>query len=258
MAFRNIRKWAQAQLFQSNPMINEYFPETVKFSVGALRDFLNRYPFVYVKPDGGGQGKGIIRIGLKTDGLYSVRGYSTQGKPFSLEVYDLNQIKEIIQPTSFDEEHRIFILQQGITSISKDGVPSGIRVHTQKVKNKWVASGILGKVVSSEDGIVNRNRGAQAIPIEEFLTHHAGMDKKKAKKVEKEIRYISLKVSQAFSKGYPWCEECGIDIGLDPSGKPWIFEVNTIPSTAFFYQLPDKSMWRQIMNNRKQNKKEKQ
>jgi glutathione synthase/RimK-type ligase-like ATP-grasp enzyme len=248
---RNIKKWAQAQLIINDSVISKYFPETVQFSVEALQDFLNRYPFVYVKPDGGGQGKGIIRISSKTNGVYHVQGYSNNGEDISEKVNDLNQIKKMIQPTIFYEKHRSFILQQGINSISKDGLPLGIRVHTQKVQDKWMCSGMLGKLVSSEDGIVNRNRGAWAIPIRKLLTSHAGMDEKKAQEIENEITHISLKVSKLFADKYSWCEECGIDIGLNEVGKPYIFEVNTIPSTAFFYQLPDKSIYRQIFNNRR-------
>jgi hypothetical protein len=248
---RNIRKWAQAQVIMNDSMLSKYFPETVQFSIEALQGFLNHYPFVYVKPDGGGQGKGIIRISSQSNGLYRVQGYSPKGEDISKEVNDLNQIKNIIQPTKFYEKHRSFILQQGINSISKNGLPLGIRVHTQNVQNEWVCGGILGKLVNSEDGIVNRNRGAWAIPIRELLTNHAGMDEKKAKETENKITHLSLKTSKAFTDKYPWCEECGIDVGLDAVGQPWIFEVNTIPSTKFFYELPDKSMYRQIFNNRR-------
>ncbi|MBS4173956.1 YheC/YheD family protein [Bacillus sp. FJAT-49736] len=278
----NIKKWKQAQLITSDSTVSKYFPETVQYSTQALEDFLGRYRFVYVKPDGGGQGKGILRISSKSfssriasiikmvlkprlflanlstlfaNRLYKVQGFSTKGENIAVEITDLKQVKKIIQPTPFLDKYRSFILQAGINSISKDGLPLGIRVHTQKVNNEWIRSGILGKMVNSEDGIVNRNRGAWAIPFREFVIQQAGMDEKKATELENEITMISLKVSKIFGVKYPWCEECGIDFGIDQNGQPWIFEVNTIPSIAFYSELADKSMYRQIINNRRRRKK---
>ncbi|MDZ5473685.1 YheC/YheD family protein [Bacillus sp. 31A1R] len=248
---KNIRKKKQAEILMSDPMVSKYFPESIEFSTEALQDFMSRYDSVYLKPDGGGQGRGIIRVSKEENGMYSLKGYTPTGKDLSIKASNLRAIKEVIQPNAFFEKHRKYVIQQGINSLSQNGQPLGIRVHTQKLKNNWVRSGILGKMVNSEDGIVNRNRGAWAIPIRELLTDYAGMDVNKAIQIENEITTISIKASQLFAEHYPWLDECGIDIGLSQDGQPWIFEVNSNPSIAFFYQLPDKTMARGIFRNRR-------
>ncbi|EKN70697.1 hypothetical protein BABA_04629 [Neobacillus bataviensis LMG 21833] len=110
---------------------------------------------------------------------------------------------------------------------------------------------MLGKLSAGNDRIVNRHRGAKAVSISDLLENYILLEHSLARRTEEYAAFIGVQAGKVYGKEYPWCKECGIDLGIDPDGRLWIFELNTTPSVAFFYQLDDKSSWKQIVNNRK-------
>lgn len=248
---RNIGKWEQANLFMNDPILSRCFPTTKQYSNADLLELLSEFKAVFIKPDSGGQGRGIIRVSKVAQGGIYITGYSLQGKTVNEIIGKIEDLHSIIQPYSKFQRILPYVIQEGIQSITPIGQSSGIRVHVQLVNGKWVVGGMLGKLIDSNDGIVNRHRGAKAVSISDLLENYMKLDHTIARRTAEYAAFICLQAAEVFGKEYPWCTDCGIDLGIDTSGKLWIFELNTTPSVAFFYQLEDKSIWRQIINNRK-------
>jgi hypothetical protein len=246
-----INKWVQAEKIKQSPDIAQHYPETELYSSDKLQDFLNRYPFVYIKPIGGREGKGVIRIGKNSTGSYTINGYTITGSKIDREINSFEKAIDILHSFYFRKSYPKSIIQQGISSMTPDGQALGVRVHIQYVQGGWILGGMLGKIGNSDDGIVNRNCGAWALPIRQLLLQHLQMDEQQAQKLEMEIGEICLEAGNIFHNEYDWLVECGIDIGIDQSRKVWIFEVNMRPSIKFFKQLEDQSIYNQILKNRK-------
>ncbi|WML39232.1 YheC/YheD family protein [Neobacillus sp. OS1-2] len=245
-----INKWEQAVRLKQNPLTSRNFPETEVFSEDVLQEFLNRSSFVYVKPIGGREGKGVIRISKNSNGIYSINGYTNTGSKMDKECFNMEEVLTFLYSNHIQKSLPNYIIQQGISSFTADGQALGVRVHIQYVKDQWVLGGMLGKLGNQEDGIVNRNRGARALPIRELLLLHLHMNQQEARVVEEKIELLCLEAGRVFHAEHDWLKECGIDIGIDPSGEVWIFEVNMRPSIKFFYHLEDKSVVNQIKKNR--------
>lgn len=245
-----INKWAQAVKLKQNPLTARNFPETEVFSGDTLKEFLNRSSFVYVKPIRGREGKGVFRIGKTSNGTYSINGYTNNGSKLDKNFFSLEEVIDFLYSSYIQKSLPNYIIQKGISSFTPDGQALGVRVHIQYVQDKWVLGGMLGKLGNRDDGIVNRNRGARALPIQELLLQHLQMNHQQTKKIEEKIEIICLEAGRVFHAEHDWLQECGIDIGIDQSGEIWIFEVNMRPSIKFFYHLDDKSIVNQIMKNR--------
>jgi uncharacterized circularly permuted ATP-grasp superfamily protein len=250
----NIGKWEQAELLMNDLILSKSFPATEQYSKEGLLIFLDKFESVFIKPESGGQGRGIMRVSNEQGGGTHILGYSLQGKPIDKVIGNIEELHTILQPFAKFNRFRPYIIQEGIQSLTPAGQSLGIRVHVQLMNEKWVVGGMLGKLVDNGDGIVNRHRGARAVTIRDLLVDYLMMDPQLAIETEEHASLICIQAAEVFAKKYPWIRDCGIDLGIDASGKLWIFELNTTPSVAFFYQLEDKSIWRQIINNRKSRK----
>ncbi|WP_163583086.1 YheC/YheD family protein [Gracilibacillus saliphilus] len=248
----SINKWSQTLKIKQNPLLSQHYPETVLYSSDNLNDFLNRYAFIYVKPISNCKGRGVVQVGTNTNGQYTVKGYTITGSKVDRELNSLEAVIMFLHSIYRRKlNSNLYIIQQGISSVTPDKLALGVRAHIQYVQGKWVLGGMLGKLADIDSGIVNRNRGAWALPIRQLLLQHLQMDQQQAEKLEKEIERICIEVGKVFGENRR-IVECGIDIGIDQLGKVWVFEVNLIgPSIEFFSYLKDKSIFNQILENRR-------
>lgn len=246
-----INKWEQTVKLKQNRITSQNYPESELYSDEVLRDFLNRYPFVYVKLIYGSRGRGVMRIGENADGGYTINGYTASGSKIVKEFESLEELTKTTHSLYLKNSFSKYIVQQGISSFTSDGMALGIRVHVQYVQGKWVVGGMHGKIGNLDDGVVSRNHGARALPVQQLLVQHLQMDQQQVQKTETNIERLCLEAASIFHREHDWLLECGIDIGIDHEGKIWIFEVNMRPSIKFFYYLEDKSIAEQLVMNRK-------
>ncbi|MBS4173955.1 YheC/YheD family protein [Bacillus sp. FJAT-49736] len=246
-----INKWEQALIFREHPTLCRHYPSTERLTDNRINEFLNHYPFVYVKPVGGREGRGVIRIEKNMNGSYTVNGYTYKKEKINKEFSNLEEVIAFLHYSNVKKSLPSCIIQQGISSLTPNGQALGVRVHIQSIGDKWVLGGMLGKLGSQDDGIVNRNCGAKALLVRKLFVEHLQMNEAKAQALENNIQEICLEAGKVFREQYDWIVECGINIGIDRNGDVWIFEVNMRPSIKFFYELEDQTVVHQILENRK-------
>jgi hypothetical protein len=146
-----------------------------------------------------------------------------------------------------------YIVQEGIQSFTPNGRPISVRVHVQLLKGEWVIGGMytnIGSQLATDNGIMNYHRDSTIITIDELLSLHYQMDKKKKKEILGCIEKVSISAAKVIASKYP-NREYGIDLGLNKEKKPILFEVNTTPGISGFAGLEDNSIWKNIVKNRK-------
>ena len=57
-----ISKWAKTEALLVHDSIKPYIPRTMRMTAGNLRDMLEQLRMVYVKPDKGTYGGGVMRV----------------------------------------------------------------------------------------------------------------------------------------------------------------------------------------------------
>ncbi|CAH2714592.1 hypothetical protein BACCIP111895_01764 [Neobacillus rhizosphaerae] len=247
-------KWKQSLLLQQNPITAKFIPETTKYSLENLLDFISRYDFVYVKYNSAGQGRAMYKVYKRKDEHYCFNGFTMQGEPINKCVAAIEDFHQLLHPfEKFGKLSGTYIIQEGIQSWIQNGQPFSIRVHVQNLKGEWVIGGMFGKIGISatiDHGIANTHRGALVLSLDELLMLHSEMEDSKKKEVVDCLKEVSITVAEVISSYFP-CREYGLDFGLNRTGRPVLFEVNTTPGIGGFARIENKTIWKRIVEIRK-------
>ncbi|RXT08158.1 YheC/YheD family protein [Ammoniphilus sp. CFH 90114] len=235
-----VSKWAKTQLLMENEMIRSYIPETQLLTRQSLLQMLERYPFLYLKPDNGMKGKGIFRLDQiqKTYWLHT----SEWVKSFS----NLNQVTGMLKRLTKDNK---YLIQQGVELITQQGMPIDFRLLLQKPKDEWVYSGVVGKLGEKNSITTNLACGGKAIPFRTAIENTLGLSYGEIRDLRDELMDLSFLIADELTFTYPGLRELGIDYAIDTKGKAWLIEVNTTPGHRLFKGLPNEKIYKRIIRN---------
>lgn len=229
-------KWRKtAALMRSKPL-RRLIPETVRYDRARLIKMLNRYAMVYVKPETGTHGKGVMRVAQ--DG----RNYRYQlGKqPRVFRSYG-----DLANDLAKRVKGRRYLIQRGIHLLKHNGRAFDLRVMAQlNPSKKWETTGIIGRVAAPRKIVTNYHDGGTLVQARRLLSGHMG--KSATSSTIRRLEGVGVLAGQAMRNRYSGITEIGVDIGLDRSLTPWIIEVNTSPDPYIFRKLPDPSVFRKI------------
>lgn len=248
---QKVGKLEQYKVLTASQVNPKYIPTTAEYSLENLHLFLTQFDAVYIKHDTSGQGRGVFKVTKGQNQFHTLDGFSMQGQAINQEL-TIEQIHKLLQPFERLGKLSPYIIQEGIQSVTENGQPFNIRVHVQCVKGNWEVSGMLATISSEQlkkNGIVNRCRGSQNIPIQELMTHYLRLNPKEERDLLEKIKDASVDASETIASKYP-SREYGIDVGVDANLTPKIFEVNSSPGIAGFYYV-DQQLWQHIVNIRK-------
>jgi glutathione synthase/RimK-type ligase-like ATP-grasp enzyme len=188
-----------------------------------IDDFLTEYKGVILKPSKGNQGKRIYELERSNDG-YSLH---TDRKS------ELLSEKEMEAMTEEQFKKRKYLVQPFIKSRTKEDHPFDIRIHTRRAKNgewKWIT--LLPRIGMSNAITSNVNQGGAVSEWDSFLEVQFG---ERAQEIKKNLIDIAENLPPCVQQFYDFpIDSMGIDIGIEPNGSLWFFEVNTSPGTKFF------------------------
>ncbi|MDN4593198.1 YheC/YheD family protein [Polycladomyces subterraneus] len=225
-----------------SPLVRKHIPLTRWLNEETLTDMLKKHYTVFIKPDKGSGGYGIIRVRKTSKNLFEViMGTKRQLVP-------QENLMKYIQ--NFTRPFRSYLVQQGIKLSQYKGRPFDFRIYMQKPRNSWVVSGKVTRVAAPGRFLTNYHQGAKPVTVPEVLRSVLNNNKKVAEMIQ-QIGQLSLATAQVLDAHFPGIRELGIDIALEKSGKLWILEANTSPACITFRLLPDKTMYHRILMNRR-------
>lgn len=231
-------KYWRLKQFYKVPAIRPYIPAAAICTPITLESFLDKYQMVYIKPDNGARGNGVIRAWR----LFDQYAYIMErGDP----VY-CSSISELYERLNLAKK-KTHMIQQGI-NLAKIG-DRFIDFRLMMIRDtelKWRYAGVVAKVSGEKSIISNVNRGQGYVMMaEDALQQAFGFDIEESQRLINEMVELCYHCNHIYNgKSYDW--RIGYDIGIDESRQIWLIEANRMPSHSLFRKLEDKTMYRNI------------
>ncbi|MBW4840967.1 MAG: YheC/YheD family protein [Paenibacillaceae bacterium] len=237
-------KWEKTKVIRQKESLRPYIPDTRKYSFEHLRDMLVAYGYVFVKPDHGTYGIGVMSIELWTDDL----------NPDSPLQYKLRHgIEYELYPT-VEELHaaliakigpKPYLIQKGIHLLTYRRRRFDIRALVQLTPRKtWETTGFIGRIAAQQKVITNYHGGGSVMLIEDLLSSY--LTPKEFTEKYKEMKSVGVQAAVQLSRKFPKLKEIGLDIAIDEQHQIWILEVNTKPALFPFKLLHPKEVYQKI------------
>ncbi|KPV59162.1 endospore coat-associated protein [Paenibacillus sp. A3] len=235
-----VSKWAKTRVVIPNRKLAKYIPETRKLNRDSLQNMLNRYGMVYVKPNSGTYGIGVMRVErLAREGRASYRCHI--GK----KIQTFTQYDDLYRHIAGLTRKRMYLVQKGIHLLKYKKRRFDLRVMVQKTPTgSWQTTGLIGRVAAPGKVVTNVHNGGKLKPVEVLLRGHAGSAKKS--RLTSKLRTLGTSVARQLRTKYRGLKEIGLDVALDAKLHPWILEINTAPDPYIFRKLKDKRIFARI------------
>lgn len=233
-----VSKWTKTKVLLGCNEVRPYIPDTEKLSKASLHTMLKLYGMVYVKPEKGTHGRGVIRVEKRGIGNYT---YQLGIKERSFDNYE-EMFKSLIDQTN----NKSYLVQKGIHLMKYKNKRFDIRVMVQlSPTGVWETTGFLGRIAHTGKIVTNYNSGGKITDVDKLLGEY--LSTQDIMKVLKQLDKIGVATAKHLYKSYPGIQQIGLDIGFDRHWIPWIIEVNTNPDPYAFNKLSDKSMYKKVM-----------
>ncbi|SDJ67289.1 YheC/YheD family protein [Paenibacillus naphthalenovorans] len=235
-----VSKWAKTKALLPNRSIAKHIPDTRVITRNSLQDMLYQYGMVYVKPDNGTYGNGVMRVERESGpgGIRYRYQAGTRVRTFNSYEAMYNSIKKLIGK-------RKYLIQKGIHLLKYNNRRFDLRVMVQQSPSKrWVTTGIIGRVAAKRKVVTNVHNGGTLLPFETLLKGHTGSARRRG--LFQGLKRLGLSVAEQMKTRYAGIKELGLDVALDRKLYPWILEVNTAPDPFIFKKLKDKRIYRRI------------
>ncbi|MFF2092073.1 YheC/YheD family protein [Paenibacillus sp. NPDC058174] len=232
-------KWAKTNALLKLEEMKEYIPETQHYSRESLFVMLEQYQMVYVKPNNGTYGKGVIRVEKLPP---PETGYKYQ---ISTTIRTISTFDQLFWRLKRHTVKKRYIVQRGIHLLKHQERRFDIRVMVQKnLSRNWEVTGIIGRLSHPAKIVTNYHSGGTPMSFEKLMsTHKNGIEQQQYRE---RLNTLGLTIVRTLQQTYPRIKEIGIDIAIDTDFHPWILEVNTCPDPFIFRKLADKTIFRRI------------
>lgn len=257
-------KWAKTKVILQNRLLSVFIPETRKYRLEDLKELLALYGTVYIKPDRGTYGSGVMRAEQRAvhfipssrqpESSSEEQQEAGEAEAEPTLMYILRYAKDAEVFSTPEELHaallrrikgRPYLVQQGIDLLRHGDRPFDLRVLTQKnLQGAWETTGMLGRVAAPQKVVTNYHNGGSIFQVDVLFKELMTPAERTA--TVQELKSLGVRIGTQLETAYPGLKEIGLDVAVDQHHDLWVLEVNTLPAVFIFKTFPDKSIYRRI------------
>ncbi|PZD94261.1 YheC/YheD family protein [Paenibacillus sambharensis] len=234
-------KWTVYRTLSQDSRFRPHLPETRMYhSSRDLKEMLDKYPLLYLKPFNGTGGRGILRI-QKDKGRLLI-----QGRDLSRRIIRPQRVLPqalLGRLSSWNLKERKYLVQQGIQLKLDNGRVHDYRMLVQKNGNGvWEVTGCAGRVGAAGSVTSNLHGGGRAERMDDLLRQWIGNEAHVAR-IKQHADAFGLGVARFLEQAYGGLCELALDIAIDRSGQIWLLEVNPKPAREVFARIGEEETY---------------
>lgn len=234
-------KWLKTTILLQNEQIRPVIPETRRMNRDSLQEMLNKYGMVYIKPNFGTFGIGVIRV-EKEEAEGRLRFHFQRGKRRWTFGSYTDMYANLLRQTG----KKRYLVQKGIRLLSHEQRPFDIRVMVQRNPAKnWETTGMMGRVAHPQKVVTNYHNGGTLKTVDVLLSRYMGPAERE--KYMARLAKLGTDAAIQLHKHFPGLKEIGVDIAIGKDLDPWILEVNFRPDPYIFRKLANRKAYLKIL-----------
>lgn len=221
-------KWELFAWLRKSPSTKGFVPATKRLtSYKVLSTMIQSYPNLYLKPESGKAGKGIMKLKLATHERNPLQ--LTIQSPRKITVIKSNSLRVIWKRILLEMGRSNYIVQEGIELVSHAQRQFDLRVLVQKTgRGQWLVTGIGARQAGLRRITTHVPQGGSVEDPEELLNLVFGKDITPGllNRVKSNALLIARQIERASGHSLG---EMSLDLGVDLKGEIWFFEANAKP-----------------------------
>ncbi|WP_198402131.1 YheC/YheD family protein [Paenibacillus crassostreae] len=193
----------------------------------SLSKILDKHPYVYLKPESGKAGKGIMMLKFQKDKSLPYR-LKIQNDRSSI-TYKSPSLRRLWIRLKKEIGTSPYIVQQGIQLATVDNRPFDLRIMVQKTgKGQWGVTGVGARMAGLKSITTHVPRGGSIERPTRLISALFGSDMSSF--IMNQIKTTALIIARQIERASGnKLGEMSMDLGLDQFGKIWFFEANARP-----------------------------
>lgn len=221
-------KWSLFEWLKGSRATSKHVPQTKKLrSAKTLTSMLRNHSSLYLKPEDGKAGKGIMRLTY----------HKNEKMPYRLQIQSLKKNTTYKAATMDrlwarivkEKGRALYIAQQAIDLATHRGRPFDLRVLLQKNgRGSWAVTGIGARLAGARSITTHVPRGGSVEEPENMLEGQFGVERTSA--ILKSVPTTALLIARQIERSSNvTLGEMSMDLGVDENGWLWFFEANSRP-----------------------------
>jgi hypothetical protein len=216
------------QWLKQSRTTRRFAPRTRNYSRDLkLLPMLKRYAYLYLKPQSGQAGQGIMRLRRKPSAK----------QPYVLSIQE-DKGSQTLRFARFPDMRRTldqligdqpYIVQQGIRLCTVNGRPFDLRVLVQKNRRgRWSVTGIGARMAGEASITTHVPRGGTIEDPRRLLNSAFGP--RTSRQLYRRTSRAAIRIARQIERGCgAMLGEMSMDLGVDVRGRLWFFEANSKP-----------------------------
>lgn len=221
-------KWDLFEWLRLSKSTKPFIPTTRKLmTVTGLSRMMRKHSYLYLKPESGKAGKGIMTIKVHAEKQMPYRLKIQEDKKSA--TYNCSSIYKLWSRIQKQSGGEAYIAQQGIKLASFNDRRFDLRALVQKnQRGQWDITGIGARIAGASSITTHVPRGGMIEDPEKLLVYSFNEEQARMLLIKAKNTAVLIAKQIELASGQ-LLGEMSMDIGIDSVGNMWFFEANSKP-----------------------------